>query len=176
MTLRLPLAVAMLLAWFALWGRVTVLNAVGGVLVVLVLRAAFPMPGLPTTRRLSPVGLAVLAGYVAADLVRSSLQMAWLSVRPGPTPRSGIVAVRLRDSSDVVVVTVSQLLTLVPGTLTVDVDVPTGTLYVHVPVTGPVEEVPEAVRRQVHALERRVVRAVGAAPPRDARGAGEEAS
>ncbi|WP_432488423.1 Na+/H+ antiporter subunit E [Kineococcus sp. SYSU DK018] len=157
----------MLLVWLALWGGVTRLNLVGGVLVVVLLALVFPLPAAPAGRRLSPVGLVLLAGHVAADLLRSSVQVAWLSLRPGPAPAGAIVAVRLRGGGDSVVVTVAQLLTLVPGTLTVDLDLPAATLYVHVPVTGAHEDVPGAVRDQVLRLEEQVRRALPPARPRD---------
>ncbi|MEZ0166249.1 Na+/H+ antiporter subunit E [Kineococcus sp. LSe6-4] len=157
-------ALMMLLTWFALWGKVTPLNAVGGVLVVAALVFSARLPDIPSRRRLAPVGLGLLLGHVLVDLVRSSVEMAWLSVRPGPAPAGAIVAVGLRDGSDEVLTTTAQLLTLVPGTLTVDVDVPSATLYVHVPVTGDVADVPERVREQVLGLEAKVR---GAFPARE---------
>lgn len=152
--------VAMLLVWLALWGSVTPLNLVGGVVVVVVLTLLFPLPHVRGSRRVSPVHVVVLGAHVLLDLLRSSVQIAWLSIRPGPPPAGAIVAVQLREHSDSVLVTTAQLLTLVPGTLTVDMDVPSGTLYVHVPVTGSAEDVPAEVREQVHRLEARVRRAL----------------
>ncbi|WP_432537269.1 Na+/H+ antiporter subunit E [Kineococcus arenarius] len=162
---RWAVGAVMLVVWLALWGSVTALNLTGGVLVVLVLARVFPLPAVRAERRPSPVGLLLLAGHVAADLARSSVQVAWLSVRPGPAPAGAIVAVRLRDGSDAVVVTTAQLLTLVPGTLTVDIDVPGATLYVHVPVTGSPDDLAGDVRDQVLQLEERVRRALP--PARD---------
>ncbi len=163
----------MLLVWVALWGRVTALNVLGGALLVVVLAVVFPLPAVRASRRPSPVGVALLVGHVALDLVRSSVQIAWLSVRPGPPPRGAIVAVPLRDGSDAVLVTTAQLLTLVPGTLTVDVDVPAATLYVHVPVTGSTEGLPQRVREDVLRLEARVRRALPATDAGERRAAPE---
>ncbi|MCI2238315.1 Na+/H+ antiporter subunit E [Paenibacillus sp. TRM 82003] len=170
---RVAVGAVMLLVWLALWGRVTALNVLGGVLVVLVLGVVFPLPAARPSRRPSPVGVVLLAGHVAMDLARSSVQVAWLAVRPGPAPAGAIVAVPLRDGSDAVLVTTAQLLTLVPGTLTVDVDVPAATLYVHVPVTGPVEGLPQRVREDVLQLEARVRRALPATGAGERRAAPE---
>lgn len=157
---QLPIMAWMVVFWCGLWGSVSPLVVVGGVLVAFALVAVFPMPTLPPAPRPSVVGCLRLLVYVVWDLVRSSLQVAWFAVRPGPVPPSAIIAVPLRSRSDAMIAAVAELLSLVPGTLVVDVDVPSGTLYLHALVTGDPERVGDDVREQARRMEDRVLAAL----------------
>ncbi|MGQ7295818.1 Na+/H+ antiporter subunit E [Quadrisphaera sp. KR29] len=157
---QLPLLAWMVVFWCGLWGSVSPLVVVGGVVVALALVAVFPMPTLPPAPRPSLVGSARLVGFVLVDLVRSSLQVAWFAVRPGPVPPSAIVAAPLRSRSDAMIAATAELLSLVPGTLVVDVDVPSGTLYLHALVTGDPARVGQDVREHALRLEERVLAAL----------------
>ncbi|TXR55947.1 Na+/H+ antiporter subunit E [Quadrisphaera setariae] len=164
---QLPILVWMVVFWCGLWGSVSPLVVVGGVLVALALVAVFPMPTLPPAPRPSLVGSVRLALFVVYDLLRSSLQVAWFAVRPGPVPASAIVAAPLRSRSDAMIAATAELLSLVPGTLVVDIDVPSGTLYLHALVTGDPERVGDDVREQVRRMEERVLAALAPGALRD---------
>ncbi|MBC3763883.1 Na+/H+ antiporter subunit E [Quadrisphaera oryzae] len=166
---QLPLLLWMVVFWCGLWGSVSPLVVVGGVLTALALVAVFPMPTLPPAPRPSVLGCLRLAAHLVVDLVRSSLQVAWYAVRPGPVPASAIVAAPLRSRSDAMIAATAELLSLVPGTLVVDVDVPSGTLYLHALVTGDPERVGDDVRASVRSMEDLVLAAL--APGAQAGGA-----
>ncbi|WP_109772800.1 Na+/H+ antiporter subunit E [Quadrisphaera granulorum] len=157
---QLPLLAWMVVFWCGLWGSISPVVVVGGVLVALALVAVFPMPTLPPAPLPSLVGSVGLAAYLTWDLVRASLQVAWLAVRPGPVPPSAIVAAPLRSRSDAMIAATAELVSLVPGTLVVDIDVPTGTLYLHALVTGDPERVGDDVRASVRRMEERVLAAL----------------
>lgn len=169
---QLPVLAWMVVFWCGLWGSVSPLVVVGGVVVALALVAVFPMPTLPPAARPSVAGTVRLVAHLAVDLVSSSVQVAWFAVRPGPLPRSAIVAAPLRSRSDAMIAATAELLSLVPGTLVVDIDVPSGTLYLHALVTGDPATVAEDVRADVRRLEDRVLAALAPGALRDGSAAG----
>ena len=75
-------------------------------------------------------------------------------------PRSAIVAVGLRAPSDLNLTMTAEALSLVPGSLIVDVDRRRGVLYVHVLGVESAGQA-EQFKQDVLDLERRIVRAFG---------------
>ncbi len=94
------------------------------------------------------------------DLVVASAQVAWLAVRVGPTPRSAIIAARLRVNTDLNLTLTAEALSLLPGSLILEADRRTGTLYIHVLGVTSRDEV-ERFRRGVLELEARIIEAIG---------------
>jgi multicomponent Na+:H+ antiporter subunit E len=72
-----------------------------------------------------------LAGFVLYELVLSSLRIAWDVVTPRAFRTPGIVAVPLDAETDLEIAVVSNLVTLTPGTLSLEVVESSRTLYVH---------------------------------------------
>lgn len=159
-----PTLLAMVVVYLALLGTFTVASVLSAVVVALVLSLAFPVPALPRDGALHPLGLLRLVARVLLEMVKASAQIAWLTVRPGPPPATSVVAVRLRTDSDLVVVTTSMIITLLPGSLLVDVDRPTSTLYVH--ALGAHDPGDDA-RAQVAMIEHRVAEALGSTADRE---------
>lgn len=118
--------------WVLLWGTLSVANVLGGIVVAVGIRLLLPLPTVPTEGRLRPLVLLQLLGLIGRELVVSSAQVAWLSVRPGPPPHASIGAVPLTTQSDLVLTLVVNVLNIQPGTLVVDMDRDTRVLYVHV--------------------------------------------
>ncbi|GAA0798253.1 Na+/H+ antiporter subunit E [Spirilliplanes yamanashiensis] len=156
-------AVAGLVAvWLLLWGSFTPLTLAGGIVLALVVLAVFPLPPVTFAGRLRPWPIAVFTALFLRDLLLASAQIAWLAIRPGPPPRSAIIAVPLRVGSDLNLTLTAEAVSLIPGSLIVEADRRTGTLYVHVlGVTGPAGV--ERARAGVLDLEARIVRAIGSA-------------
>lgn len=150
--------VLMVVVYTALLGTASLASVVAAVLVVAVLRLLFPITASPDPSRVRPGALVVLVVVVLGEMVRASATVAWLALRPGPPPVTAVVAVGLRTRSEVVAVTTSMIITLLPGSLLVDLDVPTATLYVH--ALGGGDPVPEAVA-QARKVEALVARALG---------------
>jgi multicomponent Na+:H+ antiporter subunit E len=148
--------------WLLLWGSLSPVVVVGGLLVAAGVLIAFPLPVRPGRPVLRPVRLLQLLAGVLLDLVRSSLVVAWSVVRHGPRARTAIIEVRLRVRSDLEIAATTNLTSLTPGTLVVHVDRDRRRLYVHclpIPADGSTEHAREVVR----AVEQRVARASGAA-------------
>ncbi|MFY1669274.1 Na+/H+ antiporter subunit E [Plantactinospora sp. WMMB334] len=148
--------------WSLLWGEFTWGNLVGGALVAVVILVFLPLPRVTFGGRLRPLALAELAGRFFAELVVASVQVGWVALRPGPPPRNAIVAVRLRVCSDLNLALTAEVLSLVPGSLIVEADRETGTLYLHVLDVRGAEDLARN-RDRVLALEARIVRSVGSA-------------
>lgn len=72
-----------------------------------------------------------LAGLFVRELLLSALQVAWLVVQPKPRLRPGIVAYPLTVTTDVQIALLANMVTLTPGTLSVDVSRDRKTLYIH---------------------------------------------
>ncbi|MFG2102350.1 Na+/H+ antiporter subunit E [Micromonospora echinaurantiaca] len=150
----------LVLIWILLWGDFSVGNLLGGLLVGGTVLVFFPLPPVTFGGRLRPGALLVFAARFAGELVSASLHVAWIAVRPGFRPRGAIIAVRLRVRTDLNLALTAEVISLVPGTLIIEVDRDSGTLYVHVlDVRGPQDLT--GSRDRILAVEQRLVRAVG---------------
>lgn len=152
----------LVLVWNLLWGRISWGNLAGGLLVGSAVLVFFPLPAVTFGGRLRPRALLVFAGRFVVELVSASLHVARIAVQPGYRPRGAIIAVTLRVRTDLNMALTAEAVTLVPGTLILEVDRESATLYLHVLDThGPADL--GAARERTLALERRIVRAVGSA-------------
>lgn len=73
-----------------------------------------------------------LIGYFLMELMLSNLRVLWDVVTPGHISRPGIVGVPLRAKSEMEILLVANLISLTPGTLSIDLSEDRRTLYVHV--------------------------------------------
>lgn len=157
---RLPQLVWLTAVWVLLWGTFSVQSLVGGVLVGVLVIAAFPLPLIGQRLAIRPVRLLRLAGYLAYDLVVSSAKVSWETVRYGPRTTAGIVAVPLHTRSALVAAAVADAVSLAPGTFVLQIDRRRGMCYVYaLGVRRPDDA--DRIRRDVLALQRRVITAVG---------------
>jgi len=146
------------LVWLMLWGEATWGNLLVGVLVATLITVVMPLPPIAFSGRFHLVGIVVLFGRFAWDLVHASIGIAHIAATRRRLPRGGVIAVPMRSNSDLYMTIVSDFQTLVPGSLIVDANRETGTLYVH--IFDPVDDAGvEEARRGVYELEERVLRA-----------------
>ena len=102
-----------------------------------------------------------LVFYFVWELVLSNFRMAKYTLSPLDRMRPGIVAVPLEPMSDLELTVLTNLITLTPGTLSLDVSSDHRTLYVHVMDVSD----PEVVRREIKAgFERKVLKALRSDP------------
>ena len=166
------------LVWVGLWGSVTAANVLGGLAVAVVLLVLLRQG--PTDARAVVVPLALLRFSVRflVDLVVSSVQVVRLVLRPRIDLRQGVVAVRVPDASDMLLTVLADAISLTPGTLTIDVDRSSATLYVHSLDAGEDPAAVERLRAGLRDQARAAVRALGSEPARrhlsaDGAGAGD---
>jgi multicomponent Na+:H+ antiporter subunit E len=157
---RLVAAAGLTAIWVLLWGRPTWINVVGGLLVATVILTVFPLPPIDFAGRIRVLPMLRLAGRFLADLVVASVQIAVLAFRFGHVPRSAVIAVPLRAPSDLNLTLTAEALSLVPGSLIVEVDRDAGILFVHVLGLRDRADA-ERFRRGVLDLEDRIIDAFG---------------
>lgn len=93
-------------------------------------------------------------GFALVAIVRSNLDVARIVLNPRHAFRPGIIAIPLDVQSDAGITLLANLITITPGTVTLDISSDRRTLYIHV---IDVQD-PEAVRDVIKAqFERRVM-------------------
>jgi len=157
---QLPLLVGLVVLWMFLWNQVTVLAAVTGVVVALLVTRVFPLPPVELSGRFDPWRAVVFLVVFVRDLVTASVQVSWQAVRPRGVRHNAIVAVQLHTRSDFIMTLVSEAVSLVPGSLIVEADRERSILYLHALSIDDDQQV-EAVRRNVLGVEERLVRVLG---------------
>jgi multicomponent Na+:H+ antiporter subunit E len=172
-SLQLPVVLWLTLVWVALWGDLSVANVLGGLLVGTLVCLVFPLPPLRMDLHIRPLPLAWLVLRFLADVVAASVEVSVKTLQLHRQPRNAVIEVDLRTHSDFVLTVVAEMVSLVPGSLVVEARRSTHTLFLHVLDAGDLRGV-ERMRRQVYALERRVVLALGSQTehlddPRDGR-------
>ena len=94
------------------------------------------------------------SAFYLVEVIRSNLRVAVDVVTPGQRSRPGIVAVPLDARTDAEITVLSNLITMTPGSLLVDVSDDRSVIYVHSMFVGD----PEAFARKIKDdLERRVL-------------------
>lgn len=159
---QLPLLVWLVLVWNLLWGTWSWANLLGGIAVALGVTLLLPLPAVGGGARVRPLALLFFVGHFVADLISSGALVAWQTIRPRGIDRSAILKVQLRTDSDLLLTILSESLTLVPGSMVIDMDREHRTISVHVLHVDDEADVGRQ-RASVLAQEERVVRAFGSA-------------
>lgn len=166
------LGIWFVMLWILLWADLSVANVVSGsVLAIGVVLATrrIASPVVDTRVRVAPLALLHFVGHVFGQLVKSNLLLAWEIVTPTDKIATGTVDVPLRSASPIVTMAVSNVITLTPGTVTLDVasDPPmltVGVLHLHHP---------DDIRAGVRRTEALAIKAFGTSTARAALAAGE---
>ena len=90
----------------------------------------------------------------------ASLQVAFFAIDPRWKPMNAIIAVQLLTRSDFVTTLTAEAITVVPGTVVVDIDRERGLLYLHALGTRTESDL-ERTHRSVLGTEERIVLAIG---------------
>lgn len=142
------------LGWVAMSGHFDVVNLLVGFVfgyVVLYLLQRVIGPSRYFTRT---IGLVRFGAFYITDVVRANLRVAYDVVTPTDHAKPGIVAVPLDARSDAEITLLSNLITMTPGSLAVDVADDRSVVYVHAMYVDD----PDELRRQIKDdLERRVL-------------------
>jgi len=157
---ELPLLLGLLLTWMLLWQEFSWLSLLSGIVVSIVAMRLFYLPPVILAGRFNLWWALRFLGYFLWHLAIASVQVAWLALRPGPTPRTSIIAVRLRTRSDFILTLVALTVSLIPGSLVVEVDRFRSTLYLHV-LNTPTQREIRGMRQQTTHIERLLIRVLG---------------
>lgn len=145
--------------WVMLWGEVTPTTVVGGAVVAGMVLVLFPVPHVLVRLRPRLWGLIVLISRFSYDLVTASFQVSWLALRPGPPPGGVVMDMELVGDDELLQVLTGEMVTLVPGSVVIELDPATRVLTIHALDVRTRQEA-EAVRRRIRAQEARVLRAL----------------
>lgn len=157
---ELPLLVGLVLLWMMLWQTFSLLSLVSGLIVAFLVMRLFYLPPVELAGRFHLWWALRYLGFFLLQLAVASCQVAWLAVRPGPTPKTSIIAVKLHTRSDFILATVSLTISLIPGSLVADIDRFESTLYLHV-LNTPTPKAITKMRKEALHIERLLIMAVG---------------
>jgi len=150
----LLLNIILALVWMALTGEFTpqslLLGFALGFVVLLLTRRII---GAPTyARKVLQVGGLIL--FFIWELILANLRVAYDVLTPGFRMKPGVVAVPLDARTDAEITLLANLITLTPGTLSLDVSADRSVLYLHAMYI----DSPDEVRQQIkQGFERRVL-------------------
>ncbi|WP_394940199.1 Na+/H+ antiporter subunit E [Psychromicrobium sp. YIM B11713] len=157
---ELPLLIWLVLVWAALWRDFSPGNLIFGALLALLITRLFYLPPVELSGRFNPFYFLGYAAVFLWQVVKASAQVAYFALTRGPRITNAVVAVPLRSHSDLMVTATSHVISLIPGSLVVEVDRSTSTLYLHVLNVSTPEEV-QKVRQEVRAAEAWLIRVMG---------------
>ncbi len=128
---RAGLVLFLTVVWIAITGSLTVANLLLG-LVVAVLSLGIVRAHVSRHRlKVKPVAAVLLAGLFIKELALSAYRVAVQVVTPKLVLKPGIFAFPLTVNRDFEITLLANLITLTPGTLSVDVSPDRRLLYVH---------------------------------------------
>ena len=155
-----PLLIVLVLLWLILWRSFTPLDVLAGIGVALLITRVFELPPVQLSGRFNPLWMLVYLFWFAVQIVEGSFSVAFRAFDPRGIPRSAVLEVGLSTRSDVLLTLTAITVSLIPGSLVLEVDRATSTLFLHVlGASGPREI--ERARRQVRVVEHRLLRALG---------------
>ena len=125
-----------------------------------VIGIVFPLPPIFWQGRFRPWGFIVLVAHELRDLVVSSIRLVGLAFHRKVELNAGIVRVDLHSDDDLYQVAVAELISLVPGTVVVEVVRHPRRLYLHcIDLVG--ENPVQRIHTMVDGVEQRVLHAFG---------------
>lgn len=146
--------IILMLAWAMVNGEITPENLLAG-FVLGYLMLALTQRALGTGGYTSrAVAVIAFAGYFLWELLKSNVRVAIEVLTPGNDMKPGIVAVPLTCQRDLEIILLANLITLTPGTLSIDVSDDKKVLYVHSMYIDDVEEFRESIK---NGFEKRIL-------------------
>jgi len=157
---QLPLLVALVLLWMLLWGSFSLLNLVIGIAIALIVTRVFYLPPVELSGRFNPFWFAWFLIQFVGELVVASFQVAFQAFSPRRIEHNAVIAVQLRTRSDFLLTLTAISLSLIPGSLVVEVDRNRSVLFLHV-LRAKDDADLQATRDRVLQVEFRLTRALG---------------
>lgn len=157
---ELPLVIWLVIVWGALWSDFSPGNLVFGALIAVAITQLFYLPPVELGGRFNVFyGISLIVHFLY-QLVRASIEVFYLAVFRGPKLQNSVVAVQLHSPSDLVVTATGHIVSLIPGSLVVEVDRSTSTLYLHC-MNIVTDADAEGMRVKVRNIEGRLIKTMG---------------
>lgn len=132
--------------WVMLWESLSWANVFGGLIVAAVVMVSVPSHKLETSVGFRPVAALHLLGYFLWKLAEASAYLTWEIFTPRNKINAAVVCVPLRSRVPGIVTAVANMVSLTPGSVTIEVDTDEMILYIHVLHLTTLEQEREAVR------------------------------
>lgn len=146
--------IALGLGWAALWGELSAGNVIIGFVIGYVIIGIHQKIVGDSSYYGKVRDFIVFTLYFVKELVVSSLRVAYQVLAPNAPLHPGIVAVPLDAKTDFEIVLLANVISLTPGTLSLDVSQDRSTLFVHFMDMKTAEEARAEIK---NGLERRVL-------------------
>lgn len=158
----LPLLFGLVITWMMLWQEVSLMSVTSGIVVAEAVVGLFYLPPIGLAGRFNPFWAALYLGYFLWNLVLGALEVAWAAVRPDKQPTPAIIAVQLKSRSDFILTMTGLTISLIPGSLIVDIDRFESVIYLHA-LNAKTLQRQHRLKREVHKIERLLVNTIGSA-------------
>lgn len=132
MTSRAITVAGLTLVWMALWESFTLANLVGGLGVAVLAVHLVPLREVTVEVGFRPIPAAKLMLFFLWKLTEASLIVAWEVLTPTDRSSPAVIRVPLRTTSPGIATLVANMVSLTPGTLTLDIDPDSVALFIHV--------------------------------------------
>ena len=157
---ELPLLVWLVFVWGALWQDFSPGNLLFGALLAVIVARMFYLPPVELSGRFNVLHAVPFALGFLGRVAVASFQVMLLAVVRGPDVSNAVVAVPLRSHQDLMVTVTGHIASLIPGSLVVEVDRSTSTLYLHGLNVKNAEDAAR-LRNDVRAIEAGLIRIMG---------------
>lgn len=155
-----PSVLLMTAVWVFLWGDFAPFGIISGLVLAWLIRWQFPLPPMHWPGTFHPWGGLKLVSRLIFDLVVSSWRIVRLALMPNVELRPGIVRIDLVTDVDLYQVQVAEMISLVPGTVVVELVRSPRRLYLHVIDMDEDHDAP-SIREMAVRIERSVLGAFG---------------
>lgn len=155
-----PAVLWLMVVWCALWQDFSLRFLAFGLLLGVLTVTVFRLPTLYVSNRLNLwYSLKFLVVFVW-NIAKASIHVMRLAITFRPPLRNSIVAVQLRTRSDLLLTAVSHTMSLIPGSVVVEVDRSLSVLYFHVLDSSTPEEIQKFID-DVDYFETLIIKAAG---------------
>lgn len=157
---QLLLLAGLVLLWCLLWGMFDPLTLITGLGAALLVSFLFYLPAVELSGRINLWHSLVFFARLLVDIVRASAEITWLVLKPGFRSSNAVISVRLRTTSDLIMSWTAEAVSIVPGSIVVDLDRSASTLYLHALDVHDDADI-DRVTAEVLGTERRLILAIG---------------
>jgi len=155
-----PLLIALVIFWMLLWGSTTPLTILTGIVLAVLVTRVLYLPRVVLAPRVNPWWFIVFLAVFFGQLVTASFQVAFQAVFARRIHKNAVITAQLHTRSDFILTGTAIAISLVPGSVVLEIDREHAILYVHVLGADRPEKI-ERARATIIATERRLLRALG---------------
>lgn len=156
----IPSFLWLIFVWCALWQNFSLPFIAFGAVLAFMTMSVFRLPTLYLSNRFNIFYAARFVLELIWNIAKASFEVMWLAATFRPPLRNSVVAVQLRTHSDLLLTAVSHTMSLIPGSVVVEVDRSLSVLYFHVLNISTDEEI-QRFLDQVDHFETLIIKATG---------------